>query len=274
MAVIAIAQQIGSRGLELGKMVADELHYPLVGPADYYAEAAREYNVTPEQLNLVDERQPGWWERLTADSARLGAYFRAVIMKAMSSGNAVVVGRSIPLMLPPETRHGLRIRTIAPLRSRVEQVMFEEKLRPAVAERRIRHYDQEVRARIQQSLGMDLEDHGLYDLVINTAMRPMPWFVDTIVNLAHAIEREADPVSKQALLDACLAARVRASLVAHPKMGHAPITVQARSGVIILKSSALVPPWDELAASIVRQVPGVSGVELEVEEPPMPLRAE
>ncbi len=73
-------------------MVADELHYPLVGPADYYAEAAREYNVTPEQLNLVDERQPGWWERLTADSARLGAYFRAAIMNAIIERVAPAAG--------------------------------------------------------------------------------------------------------------------------------------------------------------------------------------
>jgi cytidylate kinase len=274
MAVVAIAQQIGSRGLELGGLVADRLHCPVLGPDDIAAEAARDYKITPEVFSLVDERQPGWWERLTTDNARLAAYFRAVILKHMSLCNVVVVGRSIPFIMPHETRHGLRIRTVAPFGARVREVMREEKLDPAAAERRVRHYDQEVRARIQRSLGVDLEEPSHYDLIVNTATRPLAWFVSTIVELAAAIDREGDTRSMQVLKDACLGAQVRAALLAHPKMGHAPIEVEARSGVIMLKSSALVPPWDELAGSIVRRVPGVVRVDLQIDEPPMPLRAE
>jgi cytidylate kinase len=274
MAVVAIAQQIGSRGLELGGLVAARLHYPLLGPDEIAAEASRDYNITPEVFSLFDERQPGWWERLTTDNVRLAAYFRAVILKHMSECNVVVVGRSFPFFMPPETRHGLRIRAIAPFGSRVREVMREERLDAAAAERRVRHYDQEVRARVQRSLGVDLEDASRYDLIINTASRPMSWFASTIVDLASAIDRESDRRSMQILKDAALAALVRAALLAHPKMGHAPIDVEANGGVVMLKSSALVPPWDELAGSIVRRVPGVMRVELQVDEPPMPLRAE
>ncbi|MGO9057412.1 MAG: cytidylate kinase family protein [Candidatus Binataceae bacterium] len=274
MAVVAIAQQIGSRGMELGGLVAAKLRYPLLGPDEIAAELARDYNITPEVFSLFDERQPGWWERLTTDSARLGAYFRAVILKHISRCDVVVVGRSIPFIVPPESRHALRLRTIAPLAARVREVMREEKLESAAAERRVRHYDQEVRARIQRSLGVDLEDHSRYDLIINTASRPLSWFVSTIADLAMSINSQADTGSIQALKDACLAAQVRAALFAHPKMGHAPIEVETRAGVVMLKSSALVPPWDELASSIVRRVPGVIHVDLQVDEPPMPLRAE
>jgi cytidylate kinase len=272
MAVVAIAQQIGSRGLELGKLVAAQLEYPLKGPADLTAEAAREYQCTAEEINLIDERQPGWWERLTADSERIGVYFRAVVMKQLSLCDVVVVGRSIPLMIPPETRHSLRIRTVAPFSSRVREVMREEKLESAAAERRVRHYDQEVRARIQHSLGVDLEDDSRYDLIVNTAAWPLNWFASMIIEFAGAIEREADTASRQALKDACLSAQVRAALFAHSKIGHAPIDVETRAGVVVLKSAALVPPWDELATSIVRRVPGVVQVELQIDEPPMPLR--
>lgn len=274
MAVVAIAQQIGSRGLELGGLVASRLHYPLLGPDEIAAEASRDYKITPEVFSLVDERQPGWWERLTTDNARLAAYFRAVILKHMSLCNAVVVGRSTPFILPSDTRHGLRIRAVAPLAARVREVMRDEKLDATTAERRVRHYDQEVRARIQRSLGVDLEEPSHYDLIVNTLTRPMPWFASTIVELASTIDREADQRSIQVLKDASLAAQVRAALLVHPKMGHAPIDVEARNGVVLLKSSALVPPWDELAGSIVRRVPGVVRVELQIEEPPMPLRAE
>jgi cytidylate kinase len=274
MAVVAIAQQIGSRGLELGSLVAAKLRYPLFGPAEIEAEAAHAYNVAPEVFSLFDERQPGWWERLTTGNDRLGAYFRAVIMKYMNRCDVVVVGRSIPLLMPPDTRHGLRLRTIAPLPGRVREVMREEKLENAAAERRVRHYDQEVRARIQRSLGVDLEDHSRYDLIINTASRPLSWYVSMVADFAASINNQADTGSVQALKDACLAAQVRAALFAHPKMGHAPIEVETRAGVVMLKSSALVPPWDELASSIVSRVPGVVHVNLQVDQPPMPLRAE
>lgn len=274
MAVVAIAQQIGSRGLELGALAAARLHYPLLGPDEIAAEASREYKITPEVFSLFDERQPGWWERLTTDHVRLAGYFRAVILKHMSLCNIVVVGRSVPFLMPPDSRHGLRVRTVAPLNARVAEVMKAEKLDAAAAERRVRHYDQEVRARVQRSIGVDLEDTSHYDVILNTAARPLPWLAAIISDLASSIDRESDQRSIQALKDSALAAQVRAALLAHPKMGHAPIDVEARSGVVILKSSALVPPWDELAGSIVRRVPGVMRVELQVEEPPMPLRAE
>src|SRR5579885_1416649 len=137
MAVVAIAQQIGSRGLELGALAAARLHYPLLGPDEIAAEASREYKITPEVFSLFDERQPGWWERLTTDHVRLAGYFRAVILKHMSRCNIVVVGRSVPVLMPPDSRHGLRVRTVAPLSARVAEVMKAEKLDAAAAERRV-----------------------------------------------------------------------------------------------------------------------------------------
>src|SRR5579883_1177633 len=180
MAVVAIAQQIGSRGVELGGLIAKRLRYPLLGPEEIAAEASREYKITPEVFSLFDERQPGWWERLTTDNIRLGAYFRAVILKHMSLCNIVVVGRSIPFLIPPESRHGLRIRVVAPFAARVREVMKDEKLDAAAAERRVRHYDQEVRARIQRSMGVDLEEPSHYDIIVNSASRPLPLLVSTI----------------------------------------------------------------------------------------------
>src|SRR5260370_42168451 len=106
MAVVAIAQQIGSRGLELGGLVAAKLRYPLLGPEELAADLARDYKVTPEMISLVDERQPGWWERLTTDSARVGALFRAVIMKHISLCDVRVAGRATPFMIPPATPPG------------------------------------------------------------------------------------------------------------------------------------------------------------------------
>ena len=272
MAIVAIGQQIGSNGLELGRLVAAQLQYPLLTSEEIAAQVAHKYQVTAEQLGLVDEREPRFWERLGTDSARLVAYFCAVVMKHMASCQVVFVGRSIPVLVPPQTRHGLRIRTVAPSSARVQRVMRDEKLGTAAAERRVRHYDLEVRARTQNTLGADLEDPSVYDWIINTATRPLPWFALSIAEFAGTIEREADEDSKQALSDSCLTAQVRAALMAHPKIGHAPVTVKTRAGRVVLTSASLVPPWDSLATSVVQRVPGVLGVQVEIEEAAGPIR--
>ena len=61
MAIIAISQQIGSRSNELGQIVAKRLGYRFLCREDLIAQVSRIYNVTPEQLVVVDERQPHFW---------------------------------------------------------------------------------------------------------------------------------------------------------------------------------------------------------------------
>jgi hypothetical protein len=60
--------------------------------------------------------------------------------------------------------------------------------------------------------------------------------------------------------------------MAHPRIGHAPVTVKTRAGRVVLRSASLVPPWDRLAISVVQRVPGVLGTQVEIEEAPGPIR--
>ena len=49
MAVIAISQQIGSRGIELGELAARELGYRFQTGEQLIAETAKRFNVSAEQ---------------------------------------------------------------------------------------------------------------------------------------------------------------------------------------------------------------------------------
>ena len=64
MAIIAMSQQVGSRGYDLGRLVAKRLDYRFVSREDLIAQVSRDYNVTPDQLVVLDERQPHFWSRL------------------------------------------------------------------------------------------------------------------------------------------------------------------------------------------------------------------
>jgi hypothetical protein len=72
--------------------------------------------------------------------------------------------------------------------------------------------------------------------------------------------------------DAALAAEVRAMLMVHPKIGHAPLEVNCASGAVRVNGPGLVPPWDDLIGDVARGIDGVTSVEVNAEEAPAVVR--
>ncbi len=271
MAIIAITQHIGARADELGRLVAERLGYRFLDSLMVIEEASRRFNVTPEQLVVVDERRPHFWERLKTDTARFIPLFRAATLKHMAADRLVVIGRSVAVLMP-EVGMGLRVRLVAPLKDRVAAVAAEEKLAPAVAERRVRDYDREIRARLQTLFNLDIEDPLTHHVTLNTGATPMAALVAMLSEAAEAMDRAAPAESRQRMRDEALAAEVRAMLINHPKIGHAPLEVNCLSGVVRVNGPGLVPPWDDLIGSVARNVEGVAAVEVNAEESAVPVR--
>ena len=271
MAIIAMTQHIGTRAVELGRLTAELLDYRLLTAEQLYAEVAQRYHVAPAQLVIVDERRPHFWERLKADTQRFAAFFRAVVLKEMAADRLVVVGRSVTYQLP-HSRCGLRVRLVGPLEDRTKAVASEEKLATAVAERRVRDYDRELRARIQTLYNFDLDDPVNFDLTLNSYALPIAMQVKMLAELALDIDQAVAPEDWQQMRDAAVAAEVHAALMLHPKIGHAPLEVQCAKGRVQVNGPGLVPPWDGLIYDVARQVEGVHAVEVVADEQPMPVR--
>ncbi len=271
MAIIAITLHLGTRGELLGRTLADRLGYRFMNVQDVIDEASKTYKITPELLVVVDERRPHFWERLKTDTARFIPIFKSVLLKHMAQDRLVVLGRSVAQLMP---NHGcgLRLRLVGPLSERVKEVAAEEKLAPAVAERRVRDYDREVRARLQALFDIDIEDPTVHHMTLNTFMTPMPLLVAMLAAGAAEIDRAAGLEQWRLMRDAALAAEVRAMLLVHPKIGHAPLEVNCASGAVQVSGPGLVPPWDDLIGDVARQVEGVISVEVNAEESPAPIR--
>ena len=272
MAVIAINQQIGSRGVELGRLVAERLAYRFLGRDDLVSEASRVYNVDPSHFLIIDERQPSFWERSKAETERLLSFLRSVLLREMAADQVVYVGSSGAHLLP-ECGCGLRVRLVGTFKGRVERVIADEGLSRAAAEKRVREHDREVRARAQAVIGVDLDDPAFYHLVVNTSMVPMEAFAEALKACTARLDsHHAEGFQK--LRDAALAAQVHAALLTHPKFGSAQVSVQCARGLVRLNGPGLVAPWSELAERVARQIEGVHEVEVGAEEPPMPYRSE
>jgi cytidylate kinase len=271
MAIIAMTQHLGTRYLALGKLTAARLGYRFLTADQLIEQASRIYHIPPEQLIITDERRPHFWERLKTDTERFVRFFRAVVLKEMAADRLVVVGRSVTHMLP-DVGCGLRIRLTGPFKERVQAVAAEEKLAQALAERRVRDYDRETRARMQTLLDIDIDEPGNFTMMLNTYSMPLEVLAQMLADLAREIDRTATPDSWRQIRDAALAAEVRAALMIHPKIGRSPLEVQCAAGVIQVNGPGLVPPWDGLVTDVARGVEGVSAVEVSADEQPIPVR--
>jgi cytidylate kinase len=269
MAVIAITQQIGSRGTELGELVAKELGYKFMTGEQIIASTATRFNVSAEQMKWFDLHTPHFWER-KSESHRYLAYARAIMLAEAAQDRLVVVGRSSSNFFS-ENCSGLRLRVVAPFAARVKQLIRDEKLQPAAAEKRVRDYDVEVKARSLTLFGIDLDDAASFDAVINTARHPLEQIAATIAFMAKLADAEGDPKRRQCLSDAAIAAQVHAALIAHPKIRDAQVSVDCSSGAVRVSGPGLVPPWDELVIGVAQSVSGVASVEVGAEDDPVTL---
>ncbi len=272
MAVIAINQQLGSRGDQLGRLAAEALGYRFWGRAELVGEASRAYRVDPDQFLIIDERQPHFWARPKVDTDRLRAFLRAVMFKQMAQ-DRLVFASSSGAQLMPGNGCGLRVRVIAPLSQRVLAIAELEKLTLPVAEKRVRDHDREVKARAQTLYSFDIDDPALYDLVLNTSTLSLDTLVASLKSCAEKVDGRADRSGWQDIRDAAIAAQVRAALLAHSKFGHAEIGVDCVLGVVRMNGAGLVAPWDDLARRVAAGIEGVKSCDIGAEVPPMPPRS-
>jgi cytidylate kinase len=270
LAVIAISQQVGSRGIELGRLAAEQLGWRFMSGPELIAEAARRFNVSEDQLLVFDLRTPHFWERLRSESHRYLAYIRAVLLKELTNDSIVVAGRTLAHQIPP-VRYALRVRVVSPIADRVKCAAQEENLSLAAAEKHVRDTERESKARSQSLSGVDVDDPTIYDLIVNSSAQPMESIARTLANAAREIDATANDAARAALRDAAIAAEVHAALLAHPKIRDAQITVACRAGAVTLNGPGLVAPWDGLVSDVARTIDGVASVEVGPEEPPMPM---
>ena len=129
-----------------------------------------------------------------------------------------------------------------------------------------------MRARVQTLFNYDLDDPANFSLVLNTFSMPLGTAASMLGSLAIELDRSTRPEQWRRMRDAALEAEIRAVLMLHPKIGHAPVEVQCAAGAVHVHGPGLVPPWDDLVNEVARQVEGVVSVEVIADEQPVTVR--
>lgn len=171
--VITISREPGSGGrivaTELGKKLGlDVFHQEIIN------EMAESAQVSSRILKTLDEKGLSVleeWITSLVDNQHLwpDQYLRH-LMKVIGTigkhGSAVIVGRGANFVLPPEGR--IRVRIIAPLDVRVENVSSNFEVSAEDAKRHIIRTESERKAFIRKYFNADITDPINYDLVLNT----------------------------------------------------------------------------------------------------------
>lgn len=204
--IITISRQIGSRGEDIGRVMATRLELPYFDH-EIIASAARVANVSiatieqaervPSLLTRMSEalgRYPAGLELaeatagappppLTSDSYR--GFIEQVIQGLATGPGGVVVGHGAQAVLRHH-RNALHILVTAPSEQRVATVAAAEGITREEARRRVRQVDHERGDYFQRYYQLKWLDPTLYDLTLNSARLRTGAAVDAIVHVARS----------------------------------------------------------------------------------------
>jgi len=195
--VITISRLPGCNTVDLVRKLAEKLSFD-VFDKNLLELVAQNAKLSTSVMQSLDEREVTTTEELVrslVDSQFYSAdkFFHQlmlVIAAIARHGRSVIVGRGAGLMLPPA--QSLRVSIIAPLDSRVDNVVAKYGVTPQEARKRVIQRESDRKAYIRKYFNADMTDPLRYDLTINLACQSLDGAVDTIITAWKA---------KQALLD-------------------------------------------------------------------------
>ncbi|MBA2395938.1 MAG: cytidylate kinase-like family protein [Ktedonobacteraceae bacterium] len=188
MNVITISGQYGSNGDKIAAHLAGRLHWRLVGD-NIKRLVANELDLPEEEVETHDQHAYGFIDRclitmaantidMCPDMAHVTLSFKTqeqlyrekqqkIIEDVAGTGEAVIIGRGSQVILAdqPDVLH---IRIVAPLAQRVYYVMQREQISEAHAHSLIKQKDHRLAYYHKLVYGRSVDDHQLYDLVINS----------------------------------------------------------------------------------------------------------
>ena len=261
MSIITISRGSYSYGKEVAEKVARRLGYECIA-RDVLIEASEEYDIPEIKLLRAMQYAPSFLDRFTPEKEKYVTYIQAAILRHLCKDNVVYHGLAGQFFVRGVS-HVLKVRIIADLEDRVKLVMERDRVSNKDARRFLKKVDDQRRKWSQHLYGIDTSDPSLYDLVLHIRKITVDEAADIIAHTVAFPHFRATPESQCVIEDLALAAEVKSVLIdlspdvevtTHNGMAH----VRAR-----IATSAEMEMVQEIER-VVREVPGVRGVRVEV----------
>jgi cytidylate kinase len=188
MHFITFSRKMGTDGAEIAKQVAMNLGYKFFD-TEAIDNAAREMGFL-KSVKEINEKLPALFQRLfshrpTIDLDRLNS----VIYELAKGGDAVFLGRGSHILLKA-FNCALHVRVTASIEKRVQNLM-EKGFHREAALKAIEQTDHERGSFIKFAFGVDWENPGLYDVILNMDKLSVQLAVNTVIQIARSEDIKA-----------------------------------------------------------------------------------
>ena len=260
MAIITVSREMGTGAYQIASEVALRLKYTLIdGPR--IKSLASKYGLTPEMLQMVDEKPPSY---VTAEDRKRAAALNAIeliILDLSRKGNVVIYGRGGQDLLNG-CKNTLRLRFIADFEGRVERFAEREWIDPDMARSLIRRSDHQRGGFIHFYFDRDWQDPNNYDLVFNTSRLSEATIIDCIIAAAKEPSIKESDKSAVAVIDSViLSKKIETALLnAAVLEDYRPFTISIDKGAVSISGYIVSEAQKKAAIEIVKAVKGVTSV--------------
>lgn len=211
MSILTIAREYGSGGKDIGQKVAEHMGYTYVDRGRILEDMRKIGAQWEELAKYFDENNPDVWERFKWSFRGYIALIQSHILQYALQDNVVIMGRGGNFLLKG-VPNVLRIRTKAPIKKRIEQVMQWEETNSENAEWLIKRADKEMAGAVYLVYGFAWNDPTQYDLLFDTSLQTHDEIVRVVVKELQTREQLKTEKAVKLLELKVTAAKINAEL--------------------------------------------------------------
>lgn len=259
MAIITISREMGSGGIPIAHRAAEKLGYTLID-GEAIAKVAGKYGLTPEALEIADEKPPAFVERLDEKMEVDLHLIELIILEYALKGSVIIYGRGGQDLLKDITSV-LRVRIIAPFEERVERWAEREWLDPDLARVLVRKSDQQRAGFIKYYFDRDWDNPLHYDLIINTSRLSEETAVKLLcegVKDKNLVEKKG--AAKNTLFNLIVRKRTEIAILSSTDVEAHHLQITAEDGLLTLTGHLHSEAERREVLKITRKVEGVKDI--------------
>jgi cytidylate kinase len=260
MSLITITHNYGSNGMEVARHVAQELDWRLFDDRELQ-ELIRQRGMASEEINQLDGKAPGYWDLFFKSRPQVFVnVLESVIYDVARRGDGVIIGHGSQVLL----RHfdcAFHVRLFSSESRRADDLAARQGLSREAALKLIRKHDREQAGFFKFAFQLDMDDDGLYDLVINTHKFDSGTAAGLVISAARSEGIRACSLKVlESMERLSLEKKIHAALV-ESRIDPASVLVEVvEKGVAHVAGISSTEEDKKRIETIVSRVPGVSKV--------------
>jgi cytidylate kinase len=225
MAILTIAREYGSGGKEIGKNVSGLLNYTYIDRKQILEDMKRVGTNWEEMAKYFDENQPTVVERYEWSYRGFVSLNQSHILHYALKNNIVIMGRGGNFLLKG-VPHALRIRTVAPIEKRIENVMkWEDMGNSENARWLIDKVDSEMAGAVYLIYGSNWDDPEQYDFVFDTSLQTYDEIMDIVKDELEKRDKLCTEKAIDILKLKALAATIKMEIAINPDLSVSTLEV-------------------------------------------------